>query len=493
MNANSSQPTSVPSTAGRLSFLVALLIVLGCAASLLTFKLGEWSWDKDEVASLVELGVRENEFARGKLASQIERLPRLLPVWYGAQRVVLRFLPPDEFGARLLQAICGVVTVGLAFSLGWAWRGGRFAVALAILLGMNQTFVWLVQQNRFYSMALMFTVMALGAIWWQTRKHVVALVACAILSALAVLSHNLLTVVFGIGFIAAILCFIVGAVPWYVLARTATTAAVGFGIHFLYLRPLMSGWISGGTGETSELVSFAAQLGIPTAALAALGIGLSLRGGLRQADLLWWTATLIGGVCFIGLSPWLIGNWNARYALLFMPSFWVLAAYGVEQVANALPSSWGRFVWYTCVVLLLLPKLASHYLDGTRHDFRAAGQWVAENARVGEAVFCDFPMELDYYIRQYRSLKPAFWNPQGELPEQGFLVVLASNAYQPPLRLRQRSVTLLEDFFVRRFDEQSHVIRIYRVLPRRIPGGSNPNGAPPETRRRARGAGEDAT
>lgn len=455
-------------------FWPAVLLVTCLAAVVIFFRLGVWPWDHDEVPSLIELGVADDKIAEKVLSTQVDRLPRLVPLWYTTQRLMLQVLPHDEFGTRVLSALCGLATVSLAFALGWKWRGPLFAAALAMLLALNQSYIWLVQQNRFYSMALLFLTLTLAMIWTHKPRGAAAAALTAVLGLMAVLSHNLVVVVLGIGLIAALIGWILPKVlrfpaieplPGRVVIRSGVAAAVALATYLIYLRPIMADWVSGGTGGTNELVSFAAQLGIPTVALALLGVGFGWVRRLLSADLIWWVGVLVGGLMFIGLSPWLLGNWNPRYALFFMPPFWILAAVGVEQVAGSLGSVRTTFVWYGVVALLLLPKLASHYLDGSRHDFRAAARLVAREAEAGNAIYSNWPITLDYYLQSADLPTVGLWPPEKPLPEGPCWVVLASNAYAPVLGLPSRRAEVVAQIAKRRFDEQSHMVRVYRIGP----------------------------
>jgi hypothetical protein len=439
---------------------LALVSIL--AVFLIFYKLGNWPWDHDEVESLVEMGVLQGDGSLYQM-SQLQRLPKLLPVWYGVQRVFLSVLPHTELGTRILSALCGLLTIVLAFVFAQRWRGTQFAVALAMLVGLNQCFIWLVQQNRFYSMAFLFLTLTLATMWWPTRRVYLATGLCAILSVLAVLSHNLLLVVFGITFIASLIGLAFGAVSITVVWRSGVATLMAGLIYGVYLRPLMSGWLSGGTGGTNELVSFVAQLGPATLAVAVLGLGLSLRWKLASVELFWWSVVLGGGVLFIALSPWILSNWNGRYALFFMPPFWVLAAYGIEQVAFYLPSSWYRVIWYLCIALLLVPKLASHYQNGSRHDFRTSAALVGQTAHAHEPIFCNHPMTLEYYLNQNDPAHAPVQYVPRELPEQTCVIVLASNAYEHVLSVQNRRCDVIGEVGLRRFDEQSHVVRIYKI------------------------------
>src|SRR5262249_52571677 len=157
---------------------------------------------------LVELGVIDSPVAQKELGSQLKRLPKLLPVWYGAQQAFLKYFAPDEFGSRVLSATCGVLTVIVTFVFSYRWRGLQFALGLAILIGLSQCFVWLTQQNRFYSMATLWLTISLAMIWTPKPLSVVSGLGCLVVALLAVFSHNLAVVIFGIGLIAAVICYI---------------------------------------------------------------------------------------------------------------------------------------------------------------------------------------------------------------------------------------------------------------------------------------------
>lgn len=446
--------------------LLALVLVAVATFTVNFYKLGAWPFGLDEVPSLMELGILDTEHAQGGFKEQLKRLPQLVPTWYFAQRLFLQVFPADEFWTRVLSAVCGSLTVILVYVFARRWRGPWFAAALTLLVGLSQCFVWLVQQNRFYSMAMLFLAISLATVWSKSEKQLLFALLCAVSTVLAVLTHNLLAVVFWIGGIAAGMCLLLGFIPKAVGVRALLAAVVAFFTYLFYLRPLMTGWVSGGTGGTNGLVSFAAQLGIPTIALAAAGIAWSLRTLPKPDGLAWWFLVLLGGMAFVGLSPVLMGNWNARYALLFMFPFWVFAAYAVEQVAMRLEGSWHRIAWYACIVILLMPKLMSHFRDGERHDFRAAASSVAALMEGNETVYSNHPFTLEYYLRQYHSLKVERWNraTMGKRPS-GF-VVQATNAFTPLLRVPQCDSDLVAEIVTRRFDEQTHVIQIYRVTPR---------------------------
>jgi len=78
-------------------------------------------------------------------------------------------------------------------------------------------------------------------------------------------------------------------------------------------------------------------------------------------------------------------TWNPRYFLFLLPAVWVLAAHAMEVIARKLGSASVGAAWYACVALLLVPNLASHFQDGSRHDYREAAAVVAAHAEPGQA------------------------------------------------------------------------------------------------------------
>lgn len=438
-------------------------LVLLCSAAVNFCHLGAWPWDHDEVATLVELGLYEPKYDEGRLAVQFERLPKLVPAWYTLQQIVLKVLPANEFGTRVLSAFCGSLATALAFLFAWRGRSLTFALAIALLMGLNQTYVWLVQQNRFYSMGMLFLVLVLAAMWSRGEGHIKSALLGSVAVVVAVLSHNLVAAVLWIGGIAAAMCLPFGLVPRRVGYRAILFASVAFVTYVFYLRPLMTGWISGGTGGTNELVSFVAQLGIPTTALAGLCFaGLMMERPLNR-EFSWWGLVMIGGVAFIAFSPWLLGNWNPRYAIFFMIPFWVLGGLLIERIVERCAGNWQRAICYGFLVILLMPKFLSYWCDGSRHDFRTAVQTLQGRLQDSHTVYSDWPLQCDYYLRALTSRRLDHWSGKPDPADSVSWAVLASNVFAPLLTVPDYNCQIVEQIVRRRFDEQTHVIRIYRI------------------------------
>jgi len=438
-------------------------LALAAAAVVLVFVVpaGWWPWDHDEVHSLIELGRLPLGSYPGPMA-QLERMHRLVPVWWVLQNAALSVLPMNEWGTRMLPAISGAAAVIAMFLLARRTWGEWFGWSMLVFAGGSQALVWLAQQGRFYPLALLWLTLALASLWVRdARARFDGLTI--VLATAAVLSHNLTLVVFGLAAVAAGGLWALGRLPWVPARRAVVAAAVTSTIYLFYLRPIMSGWVAGTTGGTEPLVSLVAQVGVPAMGFAVLGIWQAWQ--LPADPVLRWCSVVLG-LClvFVATVPLTMSTWNPRYALFFMLPIWVMAAAGAASIAGRLPSASAKGVWLGAVFLLLVPKLASHFVDGSRHDFRTAAGIVAEMAP-RDPVLSNWPATLQYYLTPQTGQRPAYWDANAPLPAGETIIVIASNAWQPVLGVGRRAISVIGEVGKRRFDEQSHLIRIYRIAP----------------------------
>jgi hypothetical protein len=457
------EPESRPLAGRPRTFWLLLGAVTAVAAAGLLWDLGTWSWDVDEVESLQELHLRDTDnrwFADAR--SQYYRLPRAIPVWYACQSLVLSYLPVTEGNTRLLSAGCAI----LAVVVGYWWMASRhaprFGFCFALVMGGSPLFLALAQQNRYYGMAVLFQVVASAALLSTPSRRGVAGVALSLgCSLLALLTHNLVLVYFGLGTVAALVCYWRGWLARSVPLGFLVTSLAGVALYLLYLRTALTRWNEFGEPRDTYtvLTSFASEMGMPTLALALLGAGACL---LPQTDreFRWWALVALLTGLFLLAASHLIWFFNYRYALLFFLPFWVLAAKGVEVVGQRLGGRPAALAWYACVALLFLPKILSHHQDGSRKDFRAAAGVLAPLAHDGEPVYCNMDTTLRYYLTA-AEVRP--WKGERDLPARTCFVALSVNGWDAPLRIDGRVVELMATIGRRRFDEQAYLVRVYRV------------------------------
>ena len=450
-----------PEPWGRRLWLALAAVVL-VAGALQSYGISSWPLVDDEVPTLVELGLLDiSADAFSVPAGQIGRLPRAMPVWYGFQRIALDILPASEISFRLPSVLCGLLTVAIVFVTAARSRGLPFAGAVSLILLGCVPFILLSQVNRFYSMPLLLMVITLISIWMPRGGSAVAALT-AVLATLTVLSHNVTVVVFVLALMAAAPLYLRGRVPGAVVVRSGAAALVSVLLYLFYLRPLVSGWNSTGN-PTPVLISLAAHVGVPTLALALLG-GWVAVVRREQGVLLWWTLMVAGSIAFLQVaSQFTTINWNPRYFFFFMPAFWVLAAYGVDRVAQRIGSRPIAAAWYACVALLLLPSLLSHYRDGSRHDYRAAASVLVAHAERGQPILSDDAETISYYLPEELRGHLIVRTKVRTYPQEEFFLVARSTAWTPSPEFPNRNAELIAEIFRRRFDHFSHILRVYRV------------------------------
>src|SRR5262245_24415299 len=446
---------------GRRLWLAVVLVAV-TAACLQSYGIGTWPMADDEVPSLVEMGlINVDPQAFSVPTDQIGRLPKAVPVWYKFQRFAIDWLPNNEISFRLPSVIFGVMTSVLAFVAAARWRGLWFAVALAIVMNASQPFVYLSQLDRFYSLPLLLMTAALVLIW-VPRRGAAVLPLIAVLSSLAVLSHNITVAVFGLAFVASSVLWLLGRARLQLAVRSGVAVSVGAVIYIFYLRPLVRGWSSTGN-PTPVLVSLAAHLGVPTLALALLGVALCIVRRGSPAVMLWWTLIWCGSLCLLQFTSM---SWNPRYFLFFLPAAWVLGGYAVDVVARGLEPRVAAAAWYGCVGLLLMPNLVSHYVDGSRHDYRTAASVIMRSGGTSAPVILSDDAEtISYYLPEDVRRNLFVRTKTKQYPPSEFFLVARSNAWTPLPKIHGRQVELLAEIYRRRFDEFSHILRVYRIAP----------------------------
>jgi 4-amino-4-deoxy-L-arabinose transferase-like glycosyltransferase len=370
-------------------WILTVALTVALALSLRFYTLGDWSFSGDEVATLQETRALFDGETPPQEA-QIERLPRMIPVGYVITRAGYALFGADEFGSRVVPAIAGVVLVGLLALLGELVLGRRMAILAAVLIALSPAFIQQSQTNRFYSLAALFAgaAMLAGALslkrpgaWWPF----IALGAAT----LSVLTH---TVTAALVPALALGTFVsrhtTRVVPRAAMAAwTIGTVAVAAWL-VMYVRPILAGWNQGVTWAYSPVHAMMAavnMLGWPVSLVAGLGVVLMVedRWELRWywlSCLAAWAATVIALPLAMTYQPW--------YAFPTALSVLVCAAYAVDHVYDRIRQSrpFASAAFLGVVVLLGLPSLLSHYVDGSRPDARTAIEYVDRHWAPGDRV-----------------------------------------------------------------------------------------------------------
>ena len=398
--------------------ILIVLLLLAVAGTMRFAKLGTWSFDHDELFTTLETKVLFGEatvpesYLRGGTLkpeeTQVVRLPRMLPLAYTTHWLNYQLFGEDEFGARVLPAVFGTLSVGIIFLLAAPLFGISGALTLTFLVMLWPMHLFQSQQNRFYIETFFFEVIVfLLAATVVKRRCVLYAVFLGFAAFGMILCHALTGLVWGIvlaGIAAA------GVAERRFPSGGVLAVLVGFSLLFVgfavfYLLPLAQGWnevAQWGYSPLHAALATVNMLGFPVAMLVGLG-GLLALTNLRNPDNAFWTTVAVCCLVCVPILPRLI-TFNPMYLFLFTFPFFVLAAQFADRVFQRLrePGTAGTCVlavaWLGAVCCSNLPSLASYYLDGSRCHHRAAFEYVREHWQSGDRLVGYTMGNAEYYI-----------------------------------------------------------------------------------------------
>jgi 4-amino-4-deoxy-L-arabinose transferase-like glycosyltransferase len=163
---------------------VVLLTLIG--AFLRFFMIGHqglW-YDESFTALLVK-------FSPGKMLGLIPSQESTPPLFYCVEWVWSRIFGDTPAGLRSLSAVCGTITIPLAyFAAKKLLPSERAAIIVTALTAFNPLLIWYSQEARSYSMMVMFSAASLLAFAYaRERPNVRRLVVWTVISFLALATH----------------------------------------------------------------------------------------------------------------------------------------------------------------------------------------------------------------------------------------------------------------------------------------------------------------
>jgi len=162
------------------------LLALTVAGAILRFyglgHQGFW-FDEANTALLVK-------FSPGKMIGLIPQTESTPPLYYCVAWVWSRIFGDGEAGLRSLSAVCGVLTIPVAWAAARELVSDRAAVLAAALTAFNPLLIWYSQEARSYELLVLFTALALLAFAYAVREpSPLAIAAWVIACALALATH----------------------------------------------------------------------------------------------------------------------------------------------------------------------------------------------------------------------------------------------------------------------------------------------------------------
>ena len=382
--------------------IVGIALALGMLAGMLRFyRLGDWPFSGDELATITETD-RFFDDGGGGASDQFCRLPKLIPLSYIVHHLGYQWFGRDEFGSRVSQALLGMVHVVLAFVLLHGPLGRPTAVATALLIALWPEHIHRSQENRFYMTACVFASLCMLAGGQAVyRRSPAWAVFAGLVAGAAVFTHSLLGVLWGglfLGFFAV--AYVASdrrlrRWAWFTVAG----ASLIVGATALYIVPLTAHWNAGETwsyGQVHALQAAVSQFGWPATILASIGVVAALQSRNEQDWywLAWASAWLVSSV----ILPCIV-IYHPGYSFPLSLGILVMAGRGIARIYEGLRAqgSWTATAWVGLACLVNFPSLVSHYADGDCYDYRAAARYISLEWQEGDRVLTFSPTLLKHY------------------------------------------------------------------------------------------------
>ena len=367
--------------------LVLLATITAIGTLLRFFKLGDWSFWGDEVATF------ERSVNIFEQAIHHWSITRMLTYFS------LRFFGLTEWAARLAPAIFGIAVIPVLFALARRIWGTRVAMIAAILMAVSTWHIYWSQNARFYSALMLFYTAGLLLFFLgieQDRPKLLA--ASAILFGLAVQERIL-----GLLFVPTIALYLL-AVRWLGFGRPAglrlrnlaifgvpgVILAAGLLLVYPFVRQ-PSLWIEiygrVNTDPVWILSGVIYYVGLPTIIMAGVAAYIQLRRRDRGALLL----TLGAGIPLASVMAVSLFQYSAnRYVFLSLPSWILLASVATKELMESASRSTRTLALGVLLILVLTP-LSEDILyygsqNGNRDDWKGALEYVESNMQVGDLV-----------------------------------------------------------------------------------------------------------
>jgi 4-amino-4-deoxy-L-arabinose transferase-like glycosyltransferase len=347
----------------RLQLLVLGVITL-IGAVLRFYKLGEWSFWIEEIHTLGHASDLD--------ALDLGTLFNLRIPFYAVERTVMEFLGWNEWTARLVPALLGVISLPLIFVAVRKVFNLQVAVLSAILLAIAPWHIYWSQNARFYTLLLLLFGLSLIAFyWWVERDQFKYFIVFSLALALAALTHPYAVVLLPI----CIFYFLLLKLPHFAKPsglRTRNLLIISvlplLGYSFYEAYRIISGSdplvldiyrlffdestasFIGYTSPYVMLTSVVYYIGTPLTFLTIPGSINLVREKNRLGLLL-----IIGAYLPLGtmMLLTLVASTANRYVFMALPCWIILAAVGVRELFVQVRKHRIAYLWLLVIILPL--------------------------------------------------------------------------------------------------------------------------------------------
>ena len=413
-----------------------LLLITLIGATLRLWQLGSWSFWQDEVLTFFD--ARQFSLAHFQIN----------PIPYLAVKVSMAISGPNEFGARLIPALVGILTIPLIYLLGKVIYNQRVGMWSAGFLSVCHWHLFWSQNARSYIFTCFFA--ALTAICFfqaiekkQVRWAILSLVSVSLL----IMSHILAGVMMG---------SLVAYVVYLFFTERKQLTLDRWKVYTIFFSPfalsttlliwpyfrqyLFSGW---GHNEWNRsliyiMMTLVYGLSLPVAVTALLAV-LARPISRDKIFLLCYCGVPL---VFFSISSFFL-NVAGYYLFFTLPGYVVLAAWICDQIWVTQSKLLFRLALPSVIVLTLVSQVYLYFQleHGGRPRWKAAFETIQTQFQAEDRLVSSLTEMSDFYLPSAKSLKIEPIKMPDSLPAGRTWFVVDNdrfNVFDPEYDFRQR-------------------------------------------------------
>lgn len=364
------------------------------AALLRFYKISEWGFWIDEIYTISR--------AVGDLNSL------LIPISTRLISLSLNVLGVDEFSARVVPGILGILTIPIIFFPVRKLAGGTTALLAVLLLALSPWHIYWSQNARFYTALMLFYGLAQLCIFiWLESENPWYLVLSMIIIAFAMLERGVTLFIFPMltVYVIALLILPIEKPPglrWRNLALFLLPVLF-FGILVVFSSGNIYSFFTKIVGHQHNpirvFLSVIYDIGLPLFLLALLG-GIYSVFQKSRLGLFLLIGALVPLLILVIIAPFTQAF--SRYVFQTLPIWIMLGAIAIKaMVDNA--SGNGKFLALGFALLLVADSFSQDvlyysYQNGNREDFKSAFEIVAQGKHPSDLIVSGRPEIGRYYL-----------------------------------------------------------------------------------------------
>lgn len=389
----------------KYQYLVLIAIVL-LAGLLRFYRLGTWGFWLDEIYS-----VRDTFHLTGQDIVQYTGDPKdvYYPLSYALIRLAMAFLGVNEWSARLVPCLVGIISIPLLYFPVRKMFNSTVGLLAVLLLAVSPWHLYWSQSARFYSLLFLLCNLSLLTFYLGVeRDNAKYMIASGVFLAFGILTH-----------VTAVIILLALVLYPLTLKLVRFKLPAGFGLRnilFFSIPPILPAIYLGLTvlsrqpSETTTMqmrgdplrlllgVSF--YIGVPLICFALVGL-VYFVFVKRSRSAVFMGVSAVVPLLFIAAASFFVASHN-RYVFVVLLSWMVLGACGIAELLFQVKGAARLLVVGLLMALVLGPLLEDvlyyKFQNGNREDWRSAFEYVKQHRAEGDLIAVTFPAAGDYYL-----------------------------------------------------------------------------------------------